>query len=86
MDFKNREYRFYSDNVEYFDGWLTINRHTIPIKKITDITTRETLWNRFFQTASIRLLTAGTFASVEMPHVKNPEKVYNYLKEEILKL
>ena len=87
MDLRRREYRFFSDKLEYYDGWLVRRRHVVPYAKVTDITMQETLWNRFFRTATITLITpAGVLGSTAIPHIANAEEVYNYLQKEVLKV
>ncbi len=87
MNLINREYRFYEDRVEYFEGWLKIIRHMVPYIKITDITMHKTVWNRLFNTATIGLLTPGShITSVYINYVNKPEKIYDYLREKLLKL
>ncbi len=87
MNLRNREYRFYSDRVEYFEGWMNISRQTTPYSKVTDITMTKSIWDRFFNTGTIGLLTAGShFTSVSIPYVNEPEKVYDYLQKEVLRI
>jgi len=87
LDYRNREYRFFSDKLEYFDGWWVINRHVVPYNKVTDLTLTESMWNRMMNTGTIKLITAGSLGgNVYLSHVDNPEQVYNHLQKDILKI
>jgi membrane protein YdbS with pleckstrin-like domain len=87
FDYRKREYRFFSNKLEYFDGWWVINRHVVPYKKVTDITLRKRIWNRIMNTGTIALITAGsTGGHAYLIHVSNPEKIYEHLQREILKI
>jgi len=83
MNLKAREYRFYNDKLEFYEGWLTIVRHVVPYEKVTDVTMIKNVWDRFFNTATLGLITAGS--SVHIQYVTEPEKVLNYLQKVVLK-
>ena len=85
FNLKAREYRFFPDRLEYYEGWMTIVRHTVPFEKVTDVTMVKTIWDRMFNTASIGLLTPGGYGgSVRISYLHNPEKAYNWLQEVVL--
>lgn len=87
MNLINREYRFYKDRIEYFEGWIKIVRHMVPYSKITDIVMHKSLWDRLFNTATVGLLTPGAHStSVYINYLNEPEKIYDYLREKLLKL
>ena len=86
MSLINTEYRFFRDKLEYYEGWLTINRHTIPYEKVTDVVMRKSLWDRLFNTATIGIITAGTYTgSVFLPYLNEPENTYHTLQRLIIK-
>lgn len=87
LDYKKREYRFFNDKLEYFDGWWVINRHVVPYKKVTDLTLTKQILNRMMGTGTIALITAGSFGgNAYLVHLSNPERVYEHLQKEILKI
>ena len=87
FDYRNREYRFFNDKLEYSDGWLVINRHVVPYKKVTDITLSKGIWNRMMSTGTIVLITAGSISgNATLVHVRDSEKIYDHLQKEILKV
>ncbi len=86
MNLTNTEYRFFNDRIEYYEGWLTINRHTISYEKVTDIVMRKSIWDRLFNTATIGIVTAGTFSgSVYLPYLNEPERIYHFLQKPTIK-
>ncbi len=86
MNLRNREYRFYNDRVEWYEGWMSISRHVLPYKKITDIVLHKTVWDRLFKTATIMLTSPGHIGSVYIPNINTPERIYEYLQKKILRL
>jgi membrane protein YdbS with pleckstrin-like domain len=85
MNLKQRKYIFFKDRIEYYEGWMTIVRHVVPYEKVTDLTLIKTIWDRFFNTATIGLLTASFYGSVHINYVNNPEEVLNHLQKLVLK-
>lgn len=86
MNLRNREYRFYNDRAEWYEGWMTISRRVLPYEKITDIALHKTVWDRIFKTAVIILTSPGHIGSVFIPNIDEPEKIYEYLQKKILRL
>ena len=87
FNYKRIEYRFFQDRLEYVEGFLVINRHLVPYKKVTDIVLRKGIWNRMIGTGTVVLITAGSISGhTQLVHIDNPDEVYNHLQKEILKV
>ena len=87
FDLRRREYRFFSDRLEYVDGWIVVNRHVVPYKKVTDMVLRKGIWNRMMNTGTVVLITAGSVSGqTQLVHIDNPDQIYDHLQKDILKM
>ncbi len=77
MNLRAREYRFFSDKAEFYEGFLNINRKVVRYERITDITFRKSVWERIWGTGTILLSTAGAaLHELKISYIRNPEKTY----------
>ena len=84
--YSKKEYYFYTDKLEYYDGFLTINKSTIPNERITDISESRTMVDRIFSTSTIIVKTAGSGGSeVQIKFVKNGSEIIRELREDLKK-
>lgn len=82
MNLRSREYRFYSDRAEFFEGFLNINQNVVRYERVTDITYNRSVWERLWGTGSILLNTAGTHRKeLRIGYIENPEEVYGRVQD-----
>lgn len=75
-------YDFYTDKVEYYDGFLNLKKSTIPMERITNIDSSQSLFEQIFGVYRIYIETAGSsMPEVTIQYVKNGDEIVNYLKE-----
>ena len=81
---ENTQYKFYSDKVEYFEGFLVRNRKTVSYRKVTNVGQKEGIFERIFGLGSVYLDTAGSSKKgheVGMHYLEDPNKVYDAVTE-----
>lgn len=84
--FQRKSYDFYGDKLEYYDGFFTKNKSTVPFERITNIDERRGLLDRIFGTYTIGIETAGSGASeIVIAYVEDGEKIVAKLKEVLKK-
>lgn len=82
MVYKKKQYDFYADKLEYFDGFLTFHKVSVPLERITNIDLIRTLFDRIFGVSRIKVNTAGSSASeIYIKYVTDGEKIVSELKE-----
>jgi membrane protein YdbS with pleckstrin-like domain len=82
--YKKKTYNFFTDKLEYYDGFLTLKKSTIPNERITNITEVRTLLDRIFGFSTIGIETAGSIgAEVTIQYVSNGDKIVERLKKEL---
>ena len=78
MNLKAREYRFFRDRIEFYEGFLNITRKLVRYERVTDITYTRSVWERLWGTGTIKINTAGSpYKEIRISYVRNSEKVYN---------
>ncbi|MCH8520074.1 MAG: PH domain-containing protein [Nanoarchaeota archaeon] len=76
------EYHFYSNRVEYFDGFFNIIKHTIPYERITNSNSFQGFLDRIFGVYTINIETAGSHSStISIKYVKNGEEINQRILE-----
>ena len=76
------EYRFYSDRLEYYEGFLVRNRKTISYDKITNVGQRKGIFESLFELGTIFIDTPGSSPrghEVTISYLENPDQVYDWL-------
>lgn len=82
ISFKKKYYDFYSNKLEYYDGFLTLNKSTIPFERITNIDEKRNLLDRIFGTSTIAVETAGSSGSeINIKYILNGTSIVSNLKE-----
>jgi uncharacterized membrane protein YdbT with pleckstrin-like domain len=82
MEYKKKQYDFYTDKLEYYDGFLTFHKVSVPIERITNIELIRTLFDRIFGVSKIKVETAGSGASeIYIKYVTDGETIVSELKE-----
>ena len=97
MNLKNREYIFYKQRAEFYEGFLNIVKRNVLYTRITDCVLTKSVWDRMFKTGTIRLVTAGHvdvggqagfFGSsmmmgggISIQYIEKPDEVYEYISK-----
>ena len=81
MNLRAREYRFFNDRVEFYEGFINIHRSIARYDRVTDVSFSRSIWDRYFKTGNIRLNTAGsTWHAINVSHITNSEKIYEQVQ------
>lgn len=81
MNLRAREYRFFGDRVEFYEGFINIRRSIVRYDRITDVNFSRSIWDRYFGTGTIRLNTAGsTWHAIDVSHITNSERIYEQVQ------
>ena len=81
---KRTEYKFCSDRIEYYEGFLVKNRKTINYDKITYIGQRKRILEGLFNLGTIFIDTPGSDPrrhELELGYLENPDKIYNWISK-----
>ena len=79
---KRTEYKFYSDRVEYYEGFLVKSRKTINYNRITNVGQRQGIIEGWFGLGTIFIDTAGsspTGHELAMSYLENPNQIYDWI-------
>ncbi|OCK56888.1 PH domain-containing protein [Bradyrhizobium sp. LMTR 3] len=60
LNYSQTEYRFYSDRLEFDEGFLTINKKVIKFRDVKETTLRKGILQRSYDLGSIYLATLAT--------------------------
>jgi uncharacterized membrane protein YdbT with pleckstrin-like domain len=80
------EYKFYSDRVEYYEGFLVKNRKTITYEKISNIGQRKGIIEGLFGLGTIFVDTPGSSAKgheLSISYLENPDQTYDWITKVI---
>lgn len=84
--FDRMYYDFYTDKLEYYDGFLTLQKASIPLERITNVGTNETLIDKILGVTSINIETAGSSSSeITVKSVREGKEIVKELKEVLKK-
>lgn len=82
------EYRFFRSNLEYYEGFFTIERKTIDYQAIAEITVREGPLQQKFGLGRLELSTTATGtesgvsrSGIELSDLEEPQKAYRQVRE-----
>jgi membrane protein YdbS with pleckstrin-like domain len=81
---KRTEYRFYSDRVEYFEGFLIKNRKTVSYDKVSNVGQRKGIIEGWFGLGTIYIDTPGSSPKgheVSISYLENPDQVYEWVSK-----
>ncbi|MFA6088942.1 MAG: PH domain-containing protein [Candidatus Woesearchaeota archaeon] len=78
------EYKFYSDRVEYIEGFLVKNRKTVNYDKISNIGQRKGVIEGLFGLGTIFIDTPGSSPKgheISISYLENPDQVYDWISK-----
>ena len=73
--YKNTEYRFFGDKVEYYEGFFATESHTMNYKHITNTKLEKSIGQKWYKLGTITLNTASG-QSITINDVENADNVY----------
>ena len=73
--------------MEYYDGFFTFNKKTVPYERITDINLNKSLFDRIFGVGTIKINTAGSslISEINIRYIRNPENIFEEINREVKK-
>lgn len=81
FNLNSREYRFYNNEVEVYEGFINITQNNTSYDRVTDISYSQPITQRIFGTGTVKLNTAGSgYHEIKISYVDNPEQEYKTLK------
>ena len=81
---KKTEYKFYSDRIEYFEGFMTIERRTLYYNRIVNISSSQGILEKKYGLGTIAVETPGLGrGNLMISYIENPDKLYNWLTSKI---
>lgn len=81
FNLNSREYRFYENEVEVYEGFINITQNNTSYDRVTDISYNQPVTQRLFGTGTIKLNTAGSaYHEIKISYVDEPEQEYERLK------
>jgi membrane protein YdbS with pleckstrin-like domain len=63
FNYAETEYKFFDDRLEFDEGFLTLNKKTIMLRDVKEVTLRRGILQRFYGLGSIYLATLATGSS-----------------------
>lgn len=82
FNLKATEYRFESKQLEYREGFINIRQSNVSYDRITDLSLRQPITQRIFNTGTILVNTAGSDGrELSIAYIDNSEKEFENIKE-----
>lgn len=82
FNLKATEYRFESKQLEYREGFINIRQSNVSYDRITDLSLRQPVTQRIFNTGTILVNTAGSDRrELKIAYIDNSEKEFENIKE-----
>ena len=82
MNLRAREYRFFKDRIEFYEGFLNISRRVVRYDRVTDVGLRKSVWERIWSTGSVFVNTAGSpYREVHVSYIRNPEEALDAVQK-----
>lgn len=79
---RKTEFNFYSDKLIFYQGFLSLNKSTVPYERITNINLTNSFLNRIFGVSTILVETSGSVISnININYVENGDDIIKQLKE-----
>jgi uncharacterized membrane protein YdbT with pleckstrin-like domain len=81
LSLKKTIFNFYSDRIEYFEGFLVKNKKTLYYDRITNVGQQEGILERMFGLGSVYFDTAGSSAKgheLMLSYLEESDKYYDY--------
>lgn len=86
--YSRTEYRFYSDRLDYEEGFYTMQEKSIDLEYIIEINLMQGFWKKLFDLGTIILSTAATGeksgapkSGIRIPDVRRPYETYQTIKQ-----
>ncbi len=82
LNLRTRQYKFFSDRLEVYEGFLNVKQSVVRYERVTDISFNRSVWERIWGTGSIMLNTAGSlYHELKISYIRNPESVYEIVQK-----
>ncbi|HSX24861.1 MAG TPA: PH domain-containing protein [Candidatus Andersenbacteria bacterium] len=92
QNYKNTEYRFYTNRLEYMDGFINLQMKSLEYQNITSVSIRKGFFQRMYNVGSLVLITPavtmlsntnlGSLAgAIVLVNIEDPEKIYQYIQD-----
>lgn len=82
FSYKSQEYTVSDDEIEFYEGFINIEKRNIAFDRVTDVKMEQSIEQRYFGTGDIKIHTAGTSThEVKLEYLDSPEEVYDDLRE-----
>lgn len=82
LSYKSREYRFSENQLEFYEGFISIEQRNIAYDRITDVSLKKPFLQRIFDTGTVKINTAGSDShEIKMSFLNDPEAKYNRIRE-----
>lgn len=87
--YSKTEYRFFSDRMEYYEGFFSIEEKAIKYKNVTEVYLRKGVFQKMYGLGTIVLSTPATGtrgasrarSGISVVDIENPDEVYSKIKE-----
>ena len=82
LNLRSRVYSIYTDRIEWYEGFFTLNKKTTYLKKVTDLLSQRGILDRIFGTGTIAVKTAGSFRpEIIISYIRDTDEVYKTISE-----
>lgn len=80
-NYQETRYIFFSDHLEYYDGFWNIERKDIRYRNITQIDLHRSMIQRMYGLGTLRMTVPGYANAVALTDLKDPERVFHQLQQ-----
>lgn len=80
-NYQETRYIFFSDHLEYYDGFWTIQRKDIRYRNITQIDLHRSMIQRIYGLGTLRMTVPGYANAIALTDLKDPERVFHQLQQ-----
>ncbi len=80
-NYQETKYLFFSDHLEYYDGFWNIERKDIRYRNITQIDLHRSVIQRIYGIGTLRMTVPGYANAVALADLKDPERVFHQLQQ-----
>jgi membrane protein YdbS with pleckstrin-like domain/DNA-directed RNA polymerase subunit RPC12/RpoP len=83
--YRKTEYRFYNTKLDYYEGFFNIEEKTIGYERITEVSMRKGIIQRYFGLGTLFLATpaSGGRSGIKLNDLENPDETYDIVKRMI---
>ena len=86
--YERTEYRFFTDHLEYYEGFFNVEQKSMPYKNVTEVYLRKGIIQSMYGLGTIVLSTPATGmqsgvarSGIQVSDIPNPDEVYRQVKE-----